>query len=487
VSSIDEGLRTTAERGRLAGGGQGLAIACAGGAGRPSFRLRRLLIGAALIVVVAAALAGSANSSGGGLSAAAKATDNPYEGTMTYWYWAESDAPGANKWMHSMIAKYEKLHPKVHIKLVPQGDATLIGAFNATAATKSGPDIATQWATLPTLTPAWNGAIAPISDYVPKSEWSHWIDTQENMWDGKLWAMPIYLLGSPMVWNKQLFREAGLNPNRPPTTYQQLLSDCQALKAKGITPIAVGNKDGLIGSSTLSWSGKGNLSSLKALLNVQIGKQDAGSQLTTFYSQFAGLQKQGCFNNDVASLGEVQGWQLFPQKKGAMTWSTDGFALQAEKVLGAKNIGVAAPPNFGNGPLAKLYDATQSADAFITSWSQHKREAAAFLVWLHKPANLDAWYKDTRVFPADKRFPVSKVTDPIARQLFKLDIKPSVWLENYLAPEIDSNGSQPAGELITAGSGTPAQAVALWTRAIKAWKLAHPDEYQKFQQWASGF
>jgi multiple sugar transport system substrate-binding protein len=170
-----------------------------------------------------------------------------------------------------------------------------------------------------------------------------------------------------------------------------------------------------------------------------------------------------------------------------MTWSTDGFALQAEKVLGANNIGVAAPPNWGNGPLAADYDATQSSDAFITSWSQHKREAAAFLVWLHTPANLAAWYQDTRVFPADKRFPVSNVTDPIARQLFQLDIKPSVWLENYLAPEIDSNGSQPAGELITAGSGTPAQAIAVWTKAIREWKLAHLDEYQKFQQWANGF
>jgi raffinose/stachyose/melibiose transport system substrate-binding protein len=487
VSSIDEVLRGTAERRRLTGGHR--ASACGGGADQGSFRQRRLLLAAMLIAVAAAALAGCGGSSSSSTtSTAPKATDNPHAGTMTYWYWGESDAPGANHWMQSMIAKYEKLYPKVHIKLVPQADATLIGAFNATAATKSGPDIATQWATLPTLTPAWNGDVAPISDYVPKSEWSHWIGTQENMWEGKLWAMPIYLLGSPMVWNKQMFREAGLNPNQPPTTFQQLLSDCQALKAKGITPIAVGNKDGLIGSSTLSWSGKGDISSLAALLNVQLGKQDAGSQLSTFYSQFAELQKHGCFNNDVASLGEVQGWQLFPQKKGAMTWSTDGFALQAEKALGAKNIGVAAPPNFGNGPLAKVYDTTQSSDAFITSWSQHKREAAAFLAWLHNPANLNAWYKDTRVFPADNRFPVSKVTDPIARQLFKLDTKPgAVWLENYLAPEVDANGSQPAGELITAGAGTPAQAVALWTKAIKEWKLAHPDEFQKFQQWAKGF
>ena len=47
---------------------------------------------------------------------------------------------------------------------------TLTSAFTTAAQTKSGPDIATQWATLPTLTPAWNGSSVPISDYVPASE-----------------------------------------------------------------------------------------------------------------------------------------------------------------------------------------------------------------------------------------------------------------------------------------------------------------------------
>ena len=81
-----------------------------------------------------------------------------YAGNLTYWYWAESDAPGANKWMKAMIAQYQKLHPKVHIKLVLQATDTLIGAFKTASQTKKGPDIATQWATLPVLTPAWTGA-----------------------------------------------------------------------------------------------------------------------------------------------------------------------------------------------------------------------------------------------------------------------------------------------------------------------------------------
>ena len=64
-------------------------------------------ITATLMAVVGAGLAACGGNSSG------SSTDSPYAGTMTYWYWAQSDAPGANKWMTSMIAEYEKLHPQV--------------------------------------------------------------------------------------------------------------------------------------------------------------------------------------------------------------------------------------------------------------------------------------------------------------------------------------------------------------------------------------
>jgi len=86
------------------------------------------------------------------------AADDPNNANLTYWYWAESDAPGANNWLKKEVASYEKAHPKVKITVVIQSTDTLTSAFTTAAQTKSGPDIATQWATLPTLTPAWSGA-----------------------------------------------------------------------------------------------------------------------------------------------------------------------------------------------------------------------------------------------------------------------------------------------------------------------------------------
>src|SRR5579872_3304754 len=341
-----------------------------------------------VVVVLSAAVFVSA-----GASKTAKSGDDPNNANLTYWYWAESDAPGANNWLKQEVALYEKSHPKVKITIVIQSTDTLTSAFTTAAQTHSGPDIATQWATLPTLTPAWAGALAPISDYVPESEWKNWISTSENMWNGKLWAMPQYLIGIPFVWNKQLFSKAGLNPNKGPKTWAEFLADAKVLKAHGITPFGMGNQDGYGGAWFFSLVGKQNLNSIDELKQAMVGTQDfANPKFSGFYQVLADLKKNGYLNSDVASISFGQGFQLFGQKKVAMSWGTDGNVAQWEKQVGGKNMGVEAIPVWGHGKLATSYDVTQSSDAFITKWSKHPMAAAQFLTFLHSPQALKAWY-----------------------------------------------------------------------------------------------
>src|SRR5437667_11789904 len=119
------------------------------------------VLGAA-IVVSAAVFAASAAS-----KTSRTTGDDPNNAKLTYWYWAESDAPGANSWLKKEVALYEKAHPKVKISVVTQSTDTMTSAFTTAAQTRSGPDIPTQWATLPTLTPAWNGLSLRTYDDVP--------------------------------------------------------------------------------------------------------------------------------------------------------------------------------------------------------------------------------------------------------------------------------------------------------------------------------
>jgi raffinose/stachyose/melibiose transport system substrate-binding protein len=436
------------------------------------------------LVLAAVALVASAASKPARLGG-----DDPNDASLTYWYWGEDDAPGANDWLKKEVAIYEKAHPKVKVTVVTQSTDTLTSAFTTAAQTKSGPDIATQWATLPVLTPAWNGASVPISDYVPAGEIKNWIGTAENMSGGKLWAMPQYLLGIPFLWNKALFKKAGLNPNKGPKTWAEFLADAKKLKAAGITPFGMGNKDGYGGAWFFSLIGKQNLDSINELKAAMIGKAKfSDPKFSGFYQLLADLRKKGYLNSDVASISFTQGLQLFGQKKVAMSWVTDGNAAAAAKALGGtKGMGVGPIPVWGKGKLATSYDTTQSSSAFITKWSKHPRAAAQFLMFLHSQQALKAWYAATGVFPADKRFPASLVTDPIAKQQLALDKSPvSVWPENYVPPQVDGNADLAAGELITSGSGSPADAVKLWERELVKWRNQHPDEFRNYQKWVSG-
>ena len=170
-----------------------------------------------------------------------------------------------------------------------------------------------------------------------------------------------------------------------------------------------------------------------------------------------------------------------------MSWVTDGNVAAAAKTLGgAKAMGVSAIPVWGKGKLATSYDTTQSSYAFITKWSKHPKAAAQFLMFLHSPQVLKAWYKATGVFPADKRFPASLVTDPIAKSSSSSTSPPvSVWPENFVPPQVDGNADLAAGELITSGSGSPADAVKLWESELAKWKSQHPDEFKNYSKWVT--
>ena len=336
--------------------------------------------------------------------------DDPNNANLTYWYWAEPDAPGANAWLKKQVAAYEKLHPKVKVNVVIQSTDTLTSAFTTAAQTKSGPDIATQWATLPVLTPAWSGASVPISDYVSASETKNWIGTSENISGGKIWAMPQYLLGIPFVWNKAMFKKAGLNPNKGPKTWAEFLADAKKLKAAGFTPFGIGNKDGYGGAWFFSLIGKQNLNSINELKAAMIGKADfSNPKFSGFYQALANLKKLGYLNSDVASITLRAGPPAVRPEEGR-----DGVGHRRQR----RGCGEDARRPQGDGRQRRSRSGARASSRRATtprsrrrrssrSGRSTRRAAAQFLTFLHSPQALKAWYKATGVFPADKRFPAA--------------------------------------------------------------------------------
>jgi ABC-type glycerol-3-phosphate transport system substrate-binding protein len=407
--------------------------------------------------------------------------------SLDFWYWAESDAPGADKWMAETVAEYKKVKPNVTVNVTSQGTDTLISAFQTAAASNSGPDIASQWATGPVLSFVWSKAVKPISDLVPASEMGHWLNTAENNYGGKTWAMPMYLLGIGLAYNKELFAKAGVTP---PTgdrwTWDEFIAASAKLKAAGITPFVGGDKNGYLGAWWFANVGGQQLNSVQDLAKAVVGEVPfTDPKYTGWYTLLDNYVKAGYVNNDVMSLDLDQGARLFQQGKGAMSFATDGMLAQAIKDVGQDKIGVMRPPKWGTGTLADAGNATQSISHFVTSWSQHPQEAADFLQFMHSPERLTAWYKATGVVPADDRFDSSLITTPQLQTMAKYETTgPQVWLENWIPPQIDGDADLPAGQMIFSGSGSPSDAAALWERTAKTWQSAHPDELANWQQLA---
>lgn len=387
-----------------------------------------------------------------------------------------------NTWVEWVAKAYETAHPNVTIKYKERTDADITTAFKAAAAAKKGPDIAPAWASSQVLTEVWAGNVAAISDYVDKKEMGKWLNTSENNFEGKTWAAPIYIVGLPIVYNKTLFKKAGIDTDTPPATWDQFLGLCTSLNKAGITPIVGGNRSGFEGSWWFTHLGKQYMDSPSDLQKaVVLGDF---TRIAPWANKFNEMFQQNCFNEDINSLELQQKYDVFNKGGAGMVLAIDGAALGAADALGAKNVGIMMLPAFGPGAMAKYYTATQSISHFITSWSPNKEVAADFIKFWHSTESLNKWFELTGVMPADSRFDQNTVTDPIKKALFALDVLPSIWLSNFEPRQVFEQADLAGGQLISTRKDDGPADIALWKKTSANWVTQKPEEVANFRKWA---
>ena len=403
--------------------------------------------------------------------------------TLTWWWWGTGDVPTMRDWVDWVAGAYQEAHPNVTINAEERTDADIFTAFEAAAAAGEGPDIAPQWAGMPVMAQVWAGHVAPVSDLVDAAELEQWLNVGENEFQGKIWAAPIYIVGVPVVYNKELFREAGLDPERPIETFDELLQACDALKAAGITPFVGGNRTGYEGSWQFAHYGKQLMNTPDDLKAYILGQKDV-AELKPWVERLSETVERGCWNEDVSSLELQEKYNVFNNGEAAMVWGIDGAVLESAKTLGAENIGVMRMPKFGDGAMADWYTATQSISHFITEWSPNKEVAADFIAFWHSDESRAQWYELTGTMPADKRFDLAAVEDPLRQALFSLNQQPSVWLSNFEPPQVFEQADLAGAQMIFSQTGSPDEVIALWQEATARWREQNPEEAQNYAEWA---
>ncbi len=147
--------------------------------------------------------------------------------TIVFWHsFVSSTIPALNE----LIAKFEKDHPNIHIatQYIPSGDA-LIQKLVTAIRSKTAPDI--SWLHSDFLEDLVNAdAIYKMEEFIngengiSKEELNDIYPAliQFSSWRGTLYSLPMEATNLALIYNKDMFRAAGLDPNRPPTTWEEL-------------------------------------------------------------------------------------------------------------------------------------------------------------------------------------------------------------------------------------------------------------------------
>ncbi|CAH1192221.1 hypothetical protein PAECIP111892_00891 [Paenibacillus auburnensis] len=308
-------------------------------------------------------------------------TDSGKKVTLTFQNIYPDPATPAYKMIHELTDQYMKEHPNVKIELDTLNTDQQKVKLKTQAASKEVPDITivNPAAQMKPFVDA--GLFAPLNDMLDQNGLK---DTYQKglldyySFNNNVYALPDGNNIEVVYYNKELFDQAGIK--NTPTTFEEMLQDVKILKDKGITPMAIGEKD--------SWTG--SFLFMNILLRTNGGPgflQDVLDGKKTFedpafieaVDAFQQLVQAGAFPDGATSIDANAGGNIFKTGKAAM-WSIGSWetgAIDASSVAG--KVGAFQFPTVnGKGDPNEFMLAPGSAFA-VSANSEHLQETKDFL------------------------------------------------------------------------------------------------------------
>ena len=181
-----------------------------------------------IAVAAAVSLALAASACGGGDEATSSATDKP-TGNATLWV-----RDSQKGFINLLTDQYNKTHDgKIQVTVIPA--PSFVQKFGTAAQTGSGPDIASiDLVYLPFF--ASKGVLDDLTEVQNQLAWKDSLSPAHRKlaeYDGKVYALPFTAEASMIFYNKDLFKKAGLDPAKPPKTFDEMLNAARKIRALG--------------------------------------------------------------------------------------------------------------------------------------------------------------------------------------------------------------------------------------------------------------
>jgi len=401
------------------------------------------------------------------------------------WWWGEQEAAGLQKWVDETAQAFQdETGTSVETNLLDTGN--VISQFTDAAAAGKPPDVQFLWNGIYHMENVWHGYVEPLNGLVSDEVLQTSGATALSIFEGKQYRVGWYAIGMGVAYNKGLFEGAGLDPDAPPKTWDELLDACDKLKASGVIPIGGGVKDGYFGEWWLGHALTQNLDSPADAISLFIGDLDwREPRYHEHWTRLRELRDLGFMNDDMNSLELYQGIQLMDTNKLAITLDVSTLLPASQEQLGEDGVGFMVLPVFGTGKMAgiPLLDAQGLG---IPSGAENKEGAVEFLEFVHTPERVNRLWELVQQIPANESFDPSLITNPLVRQVYDTWVASEhmPYPPNLMPTLFWSDAMFVASQKILGGTMTGEEAGELAQEITEKWKAQNPDLVGNYAKWA---
>lgn len=239
---------------------------------------------------------------------------------------------GVTKAMKPLLDKYLEEHPNVVLDEESVSNADLATKVQTLAAGDELPDVFMVKGQM-AQTFVENGKMYAMDDILNAD--TAWKDNfKEGVFsnftiDGKVYAIPFQVTNTCVFYNTDLFAQAGISEF--PKTWDELIDCIPKLKAIGVTPIALGNKEKWNAESVIMSTLGNRLTGDDWYQSIRdnSGAKFTDPEFVASLQALSDLAKAGAFNEDVNSIDGAQQRQMYMNGKAAITidgsWAIANF------------------------------------------------------------------------------------------------------------------------------------------------------------------
>ncbi|HCI29215.1 MAG TPA: ABC transporter substrate-binding protein [Fervidobacterium sp.] len=309
---------------------------------------------------------------------------------VVFWhYW---DGENGRK-LDSLVKDFNSVHPDIEVKAVFIPGSDLMTKIQTSVLSGQTPDMAiSDIISVPLVIDT--GKVIDLMPFVKRDKYDL-SDFYESTLvygkvGGKLFTIPVSSSNLALFWNKDLFKKAGLDPERPPRTWDELVQYGKTIK----------EKTGKFGYELYLDGGEGTTWQWQIFLWQAGGEfldPNKGYRTATFNSKAAVKALQFWVDlTNTYKISPIASWGLFSRGEAAMvmdgSWMTQFFPAQVDFELGS-----AIFPYPSDGKPATNMGGEQ---IFIFDTSKEREEACwQFIQWFTSTKVQVDWDKATGFIP----------------------------------------------------------------------------------------